>query len=62
MIAIFIILYSVAIWLFFSKLKIKPRQTNIEASTTFGVLAIGAIAFLRWHQRIRVPSFYNILH
>jgi multidrug resistance efflux pump len=46
MIALFTIIYCVAIWLIFYKMKIKPNPTNVAVAVVIGVVAIGAIVVL----------------
>ena len=46
MIAVFILLYVVGIWLFYVKMKIKPNPINIAVAATVGVIAIGLIVVL----------------
>lgn len=58
MIALFTIVYCVAIWLIFYKLKIKPNPTNVAVAVVIGVGAIGTIVVL-W--TFASPSSNNLV-
>ena len=46
MIAFFTVIYCLAIWLFFAKMKIKPNPGNVAVAIVIGIVAIGAIVIV----------------
>ncbi|WP_158262436.1 MULTISPECIES: HlyD family secretion protein [Pirellulaceae] len=46
MIALFVILYTFGIWLFYIKLKVKPNPINLAVATVIGFVAVSAIVIL----------------
>ncbi|MCC9608987.1 efflux RND transporter periplasmic adaptor subunit [Blastopirellula sp. JC732] len=46
MIAVFTLLYIAGIWLFYVKMKVAPKPTNLAVCAVIGVVAIGAIVIL----------------
>lgn len=64
MIALFAIIYVLGIWLFYVKLRIKPRPANIAVAASIGIFSIGLITVL-WQfsspiSRSLVVSRYTI--
>jgi multidrug resistance efflux pump len=58
MIAFFTVIYCLAIWLFFVKMKIKPNPNNLAMVVVIGIVAIGAIVIL-W--RFSAPNTSNLV-
>lgn len=58
MIALFILLYVVGIWLVFAKWKIKPTPVSIAIASSIGMIAVGAIVVL-W--RFSAPISTNVV-
>jgi len=58
MIAFFTVIYCLAIWLFFVKMKIKPNPNNLAMVVVIGIVAIGTIVIL-W--RFSAPNTSNLV-
>ncbi len=58
MIALFVILYVVVLWLFYSKMKIQPKPVNIAVAASVGFVSVGAIVVL-W--RFSSPVSTNLI-
>lgn len=58
MIALFTLAYCVSIWIFYSKMKIKPNPVNIAIASVIGLVVIGAIVIF-W--KFSAPSSNDVV-